>query len=297
MSPRKVERPKKASKSDGAKPPWWDLVEKITVAKARNWLEHHNYADNRDLNPAKVNYLVRQIKGGLWVVNGDPVRFDPDGRIIDGQHRLAAVVKSGRPIESVVLRGVPTSTFTTIDRGWTRSNAQMLKMMGYKYTRTLSSASRLMWLREDPKTDLDKRNAEVSPDELELVLEFHPGLIEAARKVHECKVTHVMPGGMAAFCAYLFFQASEKKAEEFFGRIGDGVGLHKNSPMYVLRERLMTAKMQRKRWKNSELFSMAVRAWNAHYRNRKIKMLRLRTKGGEGSKVIDTPPIQGYTGN
>jgi hypothetical protein len=294
MSRRKITKPKKGvSKPSLKRPPWWDFVEKITPAQARSWLENHNYADNRPINKAKVNYLTRQIKGKLWVVNGDPIRFDPQGRLIDGQHRLAAIVTAGVSIQSVVFRGVETSTFTTIDRGWVRSNAQMLAMMDYKYTRTLASAARLLWLYEDPKTNLDTRTVEVSPDELELILEVHPGLIEAAAKVHHHKVTHVVPGGIAAMSAYFFFQSNDRKAETFFGRLGDGAELHKNSPMYVLREKLMTAKMQRRRWKNSELLSMLVRAWNAHYSNRKIKVLRQTTKGGDKSVIIKTPPIKG----
>ena len=90
-----------------------------------------------------------------------------------------------------------------------------------------------------------------------------------------------------------FYQANPTKAEVFFARLADGICKHKQVPMYVLRERLTQGKITRRRWTNMELFSMTIRAWNAHYRSRKITMLRLKTKADGGSKEIEIPSIQG----
>lgn len=50
---------------------------------------------NRRLRPSTVSHYADQMRRGEWKETHQPIAFDDDGNLIDGQHRLAAVVESG----------------------------------------------------------------------------------------------------------------------------------------------------------------------------------------------------------
>lgn len=79
-------------------------LEKISPKKARKYLKRNHR--NRDLDPKKVESLSEIISSGRWKVINHPIGFDQDGNLIDGQHRLNAVVLSETPIISAVMRGM-----------------------------------------------------------------------------------------------------------------------------------------------------------------------------------------------
>lgn len=97
-------------------------IETITPEQAAGYLLR-NSPVQRKLSIAAVRYLAAQIVRGEWVLTHQGIAFDEDGYIIDGQHRLAAIAMAERPVEMMVSRGMPSSTFRAIDHGVGRTNA------------------------------------------------------------------------------------------------------------------------------------------------------------------------------
>ena len=114
-------------------------VEIITPEIAQQWLESYN-TENRGFKTSAVNKYVRDIESGNWAFLGDPIRFDVRGILIDGQHRLRAIVKSGIAIQMVVLRGVKTSHRAVIDSGARRSSGDALRIEGRKNAVAMAAA-------------------------------------------------------------------------------------------------------------------------------------------------------------
>lgn len=54
------------------------------------------------------------------------IAFDITGRLIDGQHRLHAIILAGVPIQISVTRGCSASSFSILDRGSSRSASDIL---------------------------------------------------------------------------------------------------------------------------------------------------------------------------
>jgi hypothetical protein len=77
--------------------------ETVTPKKAMEWLKR-NIA-NRPLSPVTVNNYARAMSDRAWKLNGDCVRFNGNGDLVDGQHRLTACVKSGQSFETYIVRG------------------------------------------------------------------------------------------------------------------------------------------------------------------------------------------------
>lgn len=86
----------------------------ITPRIAKTMLSHNT--GNRPLRKAVVQRYATDMENGDWQDNGDPIRFDTNGRLIDGQHRLEAVILSDTPIDAWVLRGLKPETQKTMDQ-------------------------------------------------------------------------------------------------------------------------------------------------------------------------------------
>ncbi|WP_460985736.1 ParB N-terminal domain-containing protein, partial [Staphylococcus aureus] len=69
---------------------------------------------------------------GDWKNAGDTIRFDKDGSLIDGQHRLLACVNTNLAQNFLIVYGLDSEVFDVIDNGKGRTNADVLGMKHYK---------------------------------------------------------------------------------------------------------------------------------------------------------------------
>lgn len=105
-------------------------LEFIGPKKANKMLQEQNLS-NRKLRPGWVRYLARQMTRNLWMENtGESLKIDRTGNIIDGQHRLAALIKSGRSYHFEIDYEMDPEIFKIIDTGKSRGGADALQIMG-----------------------------------------------------------------------------------------------------------------------------------------------------------------------
>jgi hypothetical protein len=97
----------------------------ITPAKARDMLAG-NYG-NRPLRKAVVDRLAAEMRSGYWQLSHQGIAFSSDGRLLDGQHRLNAVIKADVAVQMMVARNVPDDAFKVTDRGVQRTIADVTR--------------------------------------------------------------------------------------------------------------------------------------------------------------------------
>jgi len=107
----------------------------ITPEKAKELLEN-NAENQRKINKQRIKKYAEDMKNGSWVYNGETIIVSKSGKLIDGQHRLMAVVESGCEIETAFVDDVPDEqdgidTFCTINSE-NRNNADVLYIDGFK---------------------------------------------------------------------------------------------------------------------------------------------------------------------
>ena len=100
----------------------------ITPDLASRLLEKNDC--NRKLNRRVVRNYANDIQTGKWQVNGESIKIANDGTLLDGQHRLTAVVTTGIPIMSAIADNLDKEVFKSIDRGYKRSLGQVLGLTG-----------------------------------------------------------------------------------------------------------------------------------------------------------------------
>lgn len=83
---------------------------------------------NRNVRHKVVEKYAGIMRDGKWQLSPHGVVIANTGRILDGQHRLMAVVQSGRAVDMSVITGADEAMFSILDRGVTRSVSDALRL-------------------------------------------------------------------------------------------------------------------------------------------------------------------------
>jgi hypothetical protein len=111
----------------------------ITPSMAKKILDEGNQ-DNRRLRIDYVKNLAYQMMQGEWREGtGVPIILDENDGLIDGQHRLSAVVHSNTPIKFTLVRNVNREVQDVIDTGLNRQASDVLEFSGVKNSKSVSS--------------------------------------------------------------------------------------------------------------------------------------------------------------
>jgi hypothetical protein len=101
----------------------YDIVT-ITPEIAEEMLTHNSC--NRGVSGQLVKKYADDMMSGNWDLTPQPIVFDKEGVLMDGQHRLMAVVRSGLSNRFVVCTGAPLTY--NIDVGRKRTILNQLQM-------------------------------------------------------------------------------------------------------------------------------------------------------------------------
>jgi hypothetical protein len=112
-------------------------VKIITPLMAKTILEKNR--NNRPLKKNTVNYYAIQMEKGLWRLTGQGISFDTNGKPLDGQHRLAAIVKANVSIELLIITDVEPDTFGNYDQGRNRTGSDIFALNNIPYFSSMAS--------------------------------------------------------------------------------------------------------------------------------------------------------------
>lgn len=246
-------------------------VEKITPAMAEKLLEGSKDIKNRNVSDAHVAWLCAQMKGGKWTLNGEAIIFDDEGQLLDGQHRLWAIITSGVTVESLVTRGVDRKGFATIDTGNARTLANVLGIVGEKYSASVASA--LSWTH---RHDLGKmfttaKSAGFSHPVGLALMRKYPEIRESAEEVSrmatKSEILKGVPSSILIFLHHRFSTHSKEKATEFFETLGDIRFDTTGTPTRILRDQILRRKMDMRsggggsKTPPMEMMAVFIKAW------------------------------------
>lgn len=229
----------------------------------------------RVVNTTRVIQYARQMASGKWLVNGETLVFSNEAqwggdRILNGQHRLHAVVRSGFAMPFLIVRGIDPDAFATMDQGKPRTIIDLLSMQGLSYRSELAGGGRLAMVYE--ATGTGYATPSYRPTQIELndyIVAHADDLIEAAKIANGLGISHKIK-----LSALAFLVRNRPEREEFFRKLKDGIGLEETDPVRVLRERLIQANNRRAKEEQELLFALTVKAWNAHVRKQPVKVLK-----------------------
>lgn len=97
----------------------------VTPAIATQYLES-NAEFQRGVRSKEVKMLSEAMTRGEWILTHQGIAFDTNGKLIDGQHRLMAIIEANIPQDCLVVTGVDPAAFKVLDIGAKRSTSDML---------------------------------------------------------------------------------------------------------------------------------------------------------------------------
>lgn len=229
-------------------------VTTITPKKAKDMLKMNE--GNRPLNAAHVDFLAGEIKAGNWKVNGESIKVGKT-KLIDGQHRLSAIIQAGKSIKTLVSTGIDEDVFDTVDTGRNRGHGDILALVGERYVNNLAALLALLHRYYD--NDF-VRTKKISNTEMELLLQKYPDARESVALKH--RATGLLSPRIIHFCHYVFSKKDKDMADKFISQLCTGVDLSARSPVYAFRNKVLSAKLSGTKFESDVLIIMLFKAWN-----------------------------------
>ena len=253
-------------------------VETITPQRALDILQ--NNAKNRNLDKSLVMHFANQMKDGGWRLTGQGISLADDGTLIDGQHRLAAIVKCRQPQKFIVTYGLNyNEVYPVYDTGKVRTAKDVLSINNVKYAGPIGSAIRL-------KLALDKNvssyyNALKSTN-TEILNEYgkHRDKYDIYIRLSTSYYNKLKILTKPTLCGILCHLDTKKhndptKIKCFFDQLY-GVESVTNYTIEILRSVLVNNLAQRERMNINTKLRYIAKVWNAYITNDNYRKLVLR---------------------
>lgn len=241
--------------------------ELITYDRALQLKKDVSERNRRPVGTASDEY-ADSLRRCQWDFNGETIVIDDNGGVINGQNRLDGIIKSHVSMVALVVRGVPTSAFETIDTGRRRTSANILQIDKVRYSATVSAAIKLLHCQLQGYA-LSNSNATCPPARTRELLGKYP---EFEINVPLAK-NDLLPGAPSTFLYTVLCSIDQHLADEFFEGLRTGQNLNVTHPVWVLRESIMRARASRNKPKTHTLTAYAIKAVNAFVEGKGIKRL------------------------
>lgn len=249
----------------------------ITPALAKVWLGHN--IRNRSLRVDYVNDLAGRIERGEWEMTGEAIKFSVNGALLDGQHRLSAIVKSGVTVPMMVMRGIAESAQDHMDTNRARTAADMLGLHGYANTSTLAAAARLALGVESGSSDPGKNP--VTHAKVKRFVEENPSMIDSVEFTRGLARKTDCPPSVVAYTHWRLSQIDAIEASNFWFSAAEKIGLSAGDPVIALTNRFAESRRNREQLSKRVYLSLIYRAWNARRVGKTLTMIRVNSpKGG-----------------
>lgn len=261
-------------------------IKVITPDEAKKILEKNT--NNRHVTSGHVDFLYAQMRSGQWVEGtGDAIRFNSNGELIDGQHRLLALIKANKAYSFLIIKEVPDAAFSVIDTGRKRTLGDVVSIAGFKDSTNLGAAARMIILHRNSEKGLAVMHvdagvltkatgiAEISTNSK--IIEFlkKTDLTEAmsfANKMY--KNCRLLRKSEWCFLYFIFSEKSEQDASEFLTMLSSGANIPEKSAILYARQKLeMSATRTVTLTQKAKQFYI-FRAWNAWRTGDPIYVLR-----------------------
>lgn len=249
-------------------------------------------APNRSIRDGKVEQYARDMTQNEW--HSSVLRLDQAGKLVDGQHRLKAVILSKTEQLFWVERGVSPKAVATIDTGMARTVGDHLSMLGEQNTNVLASALRYARLFSlfpgTPPSSQTRKPYSVT--EIEHFLEKNPNIRHSVGfAVKLVKSLPIPASGLTAALHYLEMGRDRAKAVDFWDQMYSGAEQHEDTGPYTLRRQIIADRLKPlgTRMDFNTYAAICIKAWNYWEHDLPIKWL----KWGRGPVEQEPFPVLG----
>lgn len=269
-------------------------IVQMTPERAERLLDQNTR--NRTLKQDRQRNYSGQMKSGAWGVDGNPIRIDREGVLLDGQHRLRGVVESGTTQTMILISGLEPEAMTSIDTGASRTLGDLLKLAlpDVKDENKIGGLSRVLFIRslgEGIPGSFNTSGSATAADSRitnATIIDFYARqriVIDRLYKVGE-QTRRARPTWKGFSARTISVVRAELEAidfadaDYFFERIKDGAGLDVDHPIMALIRYGDRTALSRDTKPGAVIWAgMLIKAWNAYREGRTVHNLSYRAGG------------------
>jgi hypothetical protein len=238
--------------------------------------------DNRNLKSSVIEKINHDLVNSRYYLNGETISVSRTMRLLNGQHRLTAVIQTNIPILTWVIFGVPDEYKTTFDQGTSKTVADFLKMQRVASSKDVSIIVKLILLyapgAEVTSKDLANRRLS-NQDKLEGYEQYRNQIHYALDTFGRSKYAKVNRAIAAITASHVLIsrEIPEKTVDTFFDKLtGTGGNINHQDPVLWLRAKINEVLNSRVKIESSSEYKMnfILRAWNASILDKKVTRLR-----------------------
>ena len=249
----------------------------VTPSLAKLLLEKNT--SNRNINKNLVATYARDMINGDWMNNGETIKVSTSGVLIDGQHRLHAVIQSGESVKMLIVEGLPENAFRTVDVGMRRTAGQQLAIASMKNATASAAIARWVVVIEE-QIQNDRVKQVVTMPEIFDAIERHPLISKYATRHSAGKLKFLVPTCSMAPMVLAAEKYGEDLVDQFVNDLDTGEGTSKGDPAFEFRERMITNRGSVAKLRTETIVLFAMKAISAFCNGRKIGVLRIMAKEG-----------------
>jgi len=208
----------------------------VTPAMAEGFLANQAPQRRLDLNRVRVN--ASTMGRAEWRITNQGLAFDFDGRLIDGQHRLHAVIKSGVAVPFLVVF-MDAETMRVIDAGKKRTTADLLTITHPEVKSAVvlaAIANAHLQIRTTLARQVQLGSWHEAPNWRQLAeYEEHAPLIQQIMEFH----TPIKTAGLLG-ASMVAMPVDPPKVVAFLESVKSGAGLAEGSPALLARNYVLS---------------------------------------------------------
>lgn len=260
----------------------------VTPSLAAQYLEAN--ISNRRIRENTVSRYVKDILNGRWKQDtGECIKISKNGVILDGQHRLAAVVKSKTAVFFHIAFDVDDSVFSVLDTGSVRNASDCFKIKGIKNETVLPSIMSFYYaLKKGTTVKGIQKNDKMTNDELidEYYKDVNKWQIVAQKSLtwYNNFAKILAPSFLGGFYAKAL-EIDSAKANEFMNMLCTGDNITNNS-ISLLRQKLIKDKISLKKLSVQIKLAFVIKVWNYYIEeNHSIKIIKFNPEAEDFPKM------------
>ena len=241
---------------------------------------------NRRLNQLHIRGLASQMEDGLFMPELGFISFDTKGKLIDGQHRLSAIIESQTSFKMKIVTGLDPNIRNSVDTGLKRTLGDMLKMDGVENATMVSGAVAKMVVFDKFGRFDTRLSRKLHSADYKKAFKDYPEILICSQKLRPSPIFRRRSQILALYV--LCYRSAPRKADEFFRKLMTGEDLEKNSPLLEIRRIVLNKIGTRTNIGVTDLIFALVSVWNANRKGESYNVGRMNDspRGKELPKIL-----------
>lgn len=258
-------------------------IEVITPELARQYLDGQENV--RMIDKSKVSNYASQMRDQKWLLTGEAIIWDEDGKLRNGFHRLTAVATYDVSFTTYVIRGVPRDAWVMMDTGKNRVIGDVFH--GRSRNKQVPTVAKyILALDKGIAHSQSNTNYQITQP---MIIEFAESNYDDLQKALGVadKLYEALRGSLTAWAVFVYKTTKlyPSVSEQFIESLISGADLSKGDPRLAIRNWFLNNR-PRARTRGTGSVSVAnalhvlTRGWNAWVEGEEREKMTLPTKKG-----------------